>query len=396
MKTRDHNQDIWRVGALFLLWIMSGYFGAHYAVKHWLPAYPAGFFIGLLIFLIASPLTHYLLRKRWRYTGDMPYLVLPFDFLIPWSLYPSLLMICFFVLPRYGLWAYGAIGNATILSVRTIPAFDGDLHTMPGTCVDYVYNIHDSHYEKTACSGGQPFKEGAPDDFLHVTYFRLAPQFASLKLSELYRLLDGLVVWWAWIVGGWMAGTAVISPKRYPPPPPAPPQTSLELLERYDLVALLTKEDDPTLWSAVIHTHFPMPENGKIFVPGLRFGIGEIQPVSKYLLQPIVGTCFERADKYHLMRTPCPSEEQGDHHFDSDLASRLDMRLIHIGQPPYPQQPTLSIVVPRPSANDVKVPVYTAVNHVGAAATGATYYWIRTEAGIWEKSNQQVNWWYEG
>lgn len=393
MTSRDDPVQPLRTGIQFVLWIIFSFYAARYVAITGLPLRAAALFFGLIIFLITAPLSYYLLNRRWRHTNDFPYLAFQLDFLLPFSLYPALFLVSFAVLPRYGLWAYGARTVATVASVRTV---SGAVISAPGTCVDYVYEVESERFEKAACSGSFPFVETPPDDALPVTYIPSAPWLAVLELPPLFRRLDRLVVWWALIVVGWLVGTAVASATRYEPPSPPPPKTPLERLQRYDLDQVLSAEDDPALWSAVIASHFDLPESDKIVVPGLRFGIGTIHPTSKFLLQPILGTCFSRVDPYHLTLCDCPQDERGDHDFDPELVPSLAMRLIYVGYPPLPERPTLSIVVPRPSANLFKVPVYTAVNRSGAAATGATLYWVKDKNGRWQKSSERVNWWYEG
>lgn len=62
--------------------------------------------------------------------------------------------------------------------------------------------------------------------------------------------------------------------KRSEPTPPRG-EASRGLLRAWGLDQLLTEEDDPELWAAVLFRYWPAPTDPNLDVPGLRFGLGD-------------------------------------------------------------------------------------------------------------------------
>src|SRR5258708_18661494 len=105
------------------------------------------------------------------------------------------------------------------------------------------------------------------------------------------------------------------------PPSPAilmASDTALTFLRGYGLDAMLTSEDDVTLWAAVISVYWPLPHDAKINIEGLRFGVGTFDDQTLMKLQPIAAWCFERAVEKTLKTTVC---------HDKDVDGLLDPKL---------------------------------------------------------------------
>lgn len=349
----------------------------------------------LFLFLLTAPLLYRQLDNRWHYTRRQLYFLFPVDIIIPFCLYVSL-MILLFALPRFLLWGFGEVAWGELTAVQITQQLDPEFGLSSRTCATYGYAVDDQRYTGNSCSGGRRLSEVSAGTQLDVYYAPFAPRLSTVGLPTLFYWQDLLLVWWSLVIAVWLVGAAVLTPNRYPPAPRPAPRTAQERLARYGLDTKLSAADDPELWAAVLESLFRLPDDPKIHVPGLRFGVAAIHPNSRYLLQPIWGTCFERVDRDFVKPTPCAAVQRSDHHVDPELAPIVPFPLLHIARLPHPLKPAFSIVVPRPSTDESTLPVYIASNHPGAAATGATTYWERQANGSWRKTKNRVNWWYEG
>lgn len=173
---------------------------------------------------------------------------------------------------------------------------------------------------------------------------------------------------------------------------------ALALLQSYGLDTVLTPEDDPTLWAAVIAVYWPPPHNAEINVGGLRFGVGTFDDDTRVKLQPIAGWCFERADETTLRLTECHDRDidgRSDPNF-RPLPNTTLFNMTGLGTfldddtlPPFP---TISIVVERPSVGKQDVVVYDGAQFYIRIGAGRTGVYTRVDGG-WQESGRILHSW---
>lgn len=182
-------------------------------------------------------------------------------------------------------------------------------------------------------------------------------------------------------------------------PPSAPVQITLAdalaLLRRYGLADMLAPEDDATLWAAVISAYWPMPDEARINIGGLRFGVGTFDHQTHMKLQPIHGWCFERVDEKTLQTCTCHDMDV-DGSIDDQLrplpnTTLFKMTFLYYGNEP-PPYPNMSIVVERPSLGKQEVVVYNGAQGAPRMGYGRTVIYTRIVSG-WQESGRILNHW---
>ncbi len=182
------------------------------------------------------------------------------------------------------------------------------------------------------------------------------------------------------------------------PPSPAiqiKPEDALALLRNYGLADMLTPEDDATLWAAVISTYWPLPDDAKINVEGLRFGVGMFDDQTQMKLQPIEGWCFERVDEKTLKTGTCHDVDV-DGKIDDQLRPLPNTTLFALAFLHYanerPSYPYMAVVVERPSIGKQEVVVYNGAQLGHLMGYGQTGVYTRIVGG-WQESGRILNHW---
>jgi len=355
--------------------------------------------LGIPLLALVCPLFYWVVYRKYYNKTDIPYFLLPLDFLLPFSIYPAIWLVVLFVTPRFAVWQWGTPGTGTVQALAIEERFDLDLGYIRHFRVEYTFErengrqaSHNSYISQAL------FDTLEPNDKIPVHYLSWWPQQITAGDPILFQWQGTVLTWATLVVLFWLIGMALASRKRYQSMLPAfpEPQTAVELLERFELDTWLTEMDDPELWAAVIQKQFPMPEADEIYVDGLRFALGEFSANARLKMQPTIATCFARVDGHHLRRVECPPDVQTDAEMDEALAPSVPMLLLYLNKLEREKRPRLTIVIPRPSVNEQRLPVYTAAVHTNGNSSGATAYWQRLPDGRWENSGVKLNWWMEG
>lgn len=386
------------LGLLALIGISYGL--ARLLVSAWEPGEAMRLVLGVALLILVLPLAYWALYRHYRYTHDIPHFLLPPDFILPLSVYPVIILAFIFVTPRFAVWQWGAQGTGTVQALTVEERDDIDYGTTRHYRVDYTFERENGQTSSNTSYVSQTlFDSLQPEDVIALHYVPWWPRLVTAGDPMLFGWQATVLLWGTLIVLLWLLGTSVISRRRYPPPSPPPyppPQSAVDLLGRYDLDTQITDADDAELWAAVIVKHFPMPEDEEINVAGLRFSLGEFAPDARLKMQPTNATCFTRVDKHHLRRVECAPDEQTDANFDEALIPALPLLLLYVDKVGREKRPLYTIVVPRPSTDAQRLPVYTGVCHGHGNASGQTTYWERLPDGAWQYSGEKLNWWMDG
>lgn len=170
---------------------------------------------------------------------------------------------------------------------------------------------------------------------------------------------------------------------------------ALALLRRYGLADMLAPEDDATLWAAVISAYWPLPDDAKINIGGLRFAVATFDDQTSMKLQPIEGWCFERVDEKTLQTGTCHDKDV-DGIIDSQLRPLPNTTLfmlpfLHYGNE-MPTYPNMAVVIERPSLGKPEVVVYNGAQMGHLMGYGRTVIYTRLVGG-WQESGRILNHW---
>ena len=175
------------------------------------------------------------------------------------------------------------------------------------------------------------------------------------------------------------------------------------LIQAYGLQPLLTEQDDPALWEAVLHKYWLSPQSAECMVSALCFNIGRRlmegelpngeaneQHAKMRGMVDIEEWYFVRVDEAQLsiqsspqnvatLRAPFPG---------AGLAALM------AGQFTVTSAASISSIlgVSRPSRNAGLAVVYCK-SSVPGAGEGNAYLWQRQQDGQWQPTDRRVAWW---
>jgi hypothetical protein len=165
---------------------------------------------------------------------------------------------------------------------------------------------------------------------------------------------------------------------------------AVAVLRLYGLDCILTEQDDPALWAAILVKHWPAPGSPDMDPAALRFGIGKI-PLDEARASPRSGLeeietwCFERIDADHLRVVPCADRPQVS--FMSTLAMGASI------ENPDLWRGRMYLDVSRPSRGEERALVHSGVSTPPNAGTGETRRWRIGDSGDWEETTETVSRW---
>lgn len=179
----------------------------------------------------------------------------------------------------------------------------------------------------------------------------------------------------------------------------------ISYLQSYGLEALLTDQDDPALWEAALHQHWPTVENPECLVDALRFNIGrcllegeqpqgEVNDLHAKMrgMVDVQEWCFERVGAGQLRIKQCPQATQPT---PISYPGMLSLAMLMSGQAPFtpPAQTVFMYLgISRPSRDVEQAVVYAAWSAPGLG-DGAAHIWQRQGVGTWKQMDQCITRW---
>lgn len=363
-----------------------GYLLAGQAMTWLWPGRP-GWLVGPLLLLSGALPPVYVLWAGRKFISNEPvYLAYPLDTLLPAFILIVVVILAPFIGYRVALSNWGRTATGVVLDLYIQTYEDPDLGTTTHYLVTYEFrSATEQRYRATGEVGADLYSRLAVGDPLPINYWPWWPRLSQaddpLWLGSLIRL----VLWGILTVLLWLTGSGVATWLRRRPPPPR------AVLQEYGLDRLLSNEDDPALWIAVVAKHFPPPGSDKLRVESLRFGLARLAPETRYGLQPTQAWCFENGRAGRLQVTSCPPDGYRDAQFDKALEPEVDTVLFAItfaGN----KWPYYSIVLPRPTVGVERVPVYTGAQWGFLHGYGHSAIWER-RAGGWQETKEVLDWW---
>jgi hypothetical protein len=165
---------------------------------------------------------------------------------------------------------------------------------------------------------------------------------------------------------------------------------AIAVLRLYGLDQILTAQDDPALWAAILMRHWPAPGSPDMDPAALRFGVGKI-PLDEARASPRSGLeeietwCFERVDAGRLRAAQCEDRPQVS--FMSALVMGASMA------DPQLYRGRTYLDVSRPSRSEERALVHWGISTPPNAGTGETRYWQIGDRGDWEETEETVSRW---
>jgi hypothetical protein len=149
----------------------------------------------------------------------------------------------------------------------------------------------------------------------------------------------------------------------------------MSVLQIYGLDQVLTAQDDPRLWAAVLREHWPLPDDPKLRdqpiddSPRFSFGVGRLPSESD-----------ERSDWSGMIIDERWVLERVDaKHFRANR-----------GEPKYPH---FILDMSRPSVSTNLAWVHAGDNPAPLIGYGETRVWVRQEDGGWSETDEVVSTW---
>lgn len=164
----------------------------------------------------------------------------------------------------------------------------------------------------------------------------------------------------------------------------------------FGLDQVLTDQDDPQLWAAVLAKHWRAPTDPEIIVEGLKFGVGRIvynEDGSSKISGPsgmekIGEWCFEREDAGHLCLAECqPIVTTG-----MMMMAMMEGRNL-LEETYSPSTVSDKLEVSRPSVGESRALVYVGMS-APFVGHGETIYWERKETGEWHETEEVFSSWF--
>ena len=165
---------------------------------------------------------------------------------------------------------------------------------------------------------------------------------------------------------------------------------AMAVLRLYGLDRILTAQDGPALWVAILMRHWPAPGSPDMDPAALRFGIGKIPSDEMHAsprsgLEEIETWCFARVDADQLRVVQCQDHPQVS--FMSALAMGAS-----VGDPDL-YRGRMYLDVSRPSRGEKQALVHGGISTPPNAGTGETRYWQVDDRGDWEETTKVVSRW---
>jgi len=171
----------------------------------------------------------------------------------------------------------------------------------------------------------------------------------------------------------------------------------LAVLSMFGLDEILTKQDDPNLWAAVLAKHWPAPNEPDMLFEGLRFGISQEishredgtgdKEWNRSGMDPIEVWCFKSLGNGGLFVVECAPETHISF-FSSIINSDSGVS----GSQTLPSVKTF-IDIQRPSQGLTKALVHVGTSIPPNMGRGETRRWVREEDGMWVETNEIVFHW---
>lgn len=170
------------------------------------------------------------------------------------------------------------------------------------------------------------------------------------------------------------------------------PNEANSILQLYGLDQILSDQDDPQLWAIVLSESWTSPNNSKINVASLRFGIGRVALKTELKIQPFEAWGFEQVDFNRLRPKSYPVSPYTDADFDKTLHNSIKSILFYL---PFvnTEYPRLSLVLTRPSKGEKEVLVFSGAQYAHNFGYGETCVWLYQSSGIWQKAEKPLKWW---
>jgi hypothetical protein len=165
---------------------------------------------------------------------------------------------------------------------------------------------------------------------------------------------------------------------------------AIAVLALYGLDQILTAQDDPALWAAILIRHWPAPSSPDMDPTALRFGIAKI-PSDEALASPRSGLeeietwCFEPAGTDRLRVVPCMDRPQPSFMFALAMGASANDPGLLSGR--------MYLDVSRPSQGEARALVHSGVSAPPNAGTGETRYWQIGDQGAWGETQQTASRW---
>jgi hypothetical protein len=165
---------------------------------------------------------------------------------------------------------------------------------------------------------------------------------------------------------------------------------AIAVLRLYGLDQILTAQDDPALWAAILMRHWPAPGSPDMDPAALRFGVGKI-PLDEARASPRSGLedietwCFKRADADRLCVAQCEDRPQVSFMSALAMGASVDDPALYRGQ--------MHLDVSRPSQGEERALVHWGISTPPNAGTGETRYWRIGAHGNWQETEETVSRW---
>lgn len=177
---------------------------------------------------------------------------------------------------------------------------------------------------------------------------------------------------------------------------------ALTVLRTYGLDAVLSDRDDPKLWAAALSKHWPLPDDSRITIGGLEFGIGEVDDTVPIKIKISERWCFERVDNNRLQVVQCkPSDDDQVRKAEDVFWNTIDdvttaEEAVEKVYQYYRSMgyPSITLIVTRPSKHEDKAIVFHAFQGAPLMGHGESRIWIHQADGDWEPSPRAI-WGYE-
>jgi hypothetical protein len=164
----------------------------------------------------------------------------------------------------------------------------------------------------------------------------------------------------------------------------------LAFLSLYGLDRIVSDQDDPQLWAAVVAMYWPWPHAAEMDPVHYRFGIGQPAPNTEMRLQPTQVWAFERADAQRLQVCACPPSLITDAHLDKRLKAAVSISLLYCVSAEY--WPYGAIVIARPSRQQTEVLAFAGFRMNGRMGWGHTEVWSPHKSDSWQATEAVAQW----
>ena len=177
---------------------------------------------------------------------------------------------------------------------------------------------------------------------------------------------------------------------------------ALTILKTYGLDAILSDRDDPKLWAAALSKYWPLLDDPRINVDGLKFGIGEFDDTVSTKIKISEHWRFAWMDNSQLKVVQYrPSDDDqaktteeafwgtiDDVTTEEEIIEKLHQYYSSMGYP------SITLTVTRPSKDEDKAIVFHAYQGTPLMGHGESRIWLHQTDGNWQP-NPKAIWGYE-